>query len=121
MLENIKQAAEVDIAYQILRQSGQAMYFRELINQVIDIKAKPIHSLSHAISEIHTQINMDSRFAHMGKGMWGLADWSPQNSRRSGADESSAAAVPTTRRRERLLEEIQQDYVAATAETGETE
>lgn len=121
MMADNKQVAEVDIAYQILRQSGQAMYFRELINQVLDIKAKPVHSVAHAISEVHTQINMDSRFAHFGKGMWGLVDWAPQNSRRTSGDDSAAAAVPATKRRERLLEEIQQDYVAATVETGETE
>jgi DNA-directed RNA polymerase subunit delta len=118
---DLKQAAEVDIAYHILRQSGQAMYFRDLINQVLDIKARPVHSLSHAISEVHTQINMDSRFAHLGKGMWGLIDWAPQNSRRVSGEDGGATAVPTTRRRERLLEEIQQDYVAATSEVGEPE
>ncbi|MEG6586215.1 DNA-directed RNA polymerase subunit delta [Dendrosporobacter sp. 1207_IL3150] len=118
---DMKQAIEVDIAYQILRQSGQPMYFRDLINKVIDIKAKPVASLSHAISEIHTQINMDSRFAHLGKGMWGLNEWTPQNTRRSSSDDSSSSSAPTTKRRERLLEEIQQDYVAATTEPGEAE
>lgn len=121
MMSDIKQAAEVDIAYQILKESGEAIYFRELINQVLAIKARPVHSVAHAISEIHTQINMDSRFSHLGKGMWGLADWSPQSSRRASGEDSTTTEVPTTRRRERLLEEIQQDYVAAASETGEAE
>lgn len=121
MMSDIKQTAEVDIAYRILKESGEAIYFRELINQVLEIKARPIHSISYAISEIHTQINMDSRFVHLGKGMWGLADWSPQNSRRASGDDAATTAVPAAKRRERLLEEIQQDYVAAANETGEAE
>jgi len=117
---NAKQTSEVDIAYHILRESGQAMYFRDLITKVLDTRERPVHSLAHAMSEIHTQINMDSRFVHMGKGTWGLADWAPQQNRRSG-DDPAATAVPTARRREKLFEEIQQDYVAATIESTESE
>jgi DNA-directed RNA polymerase subunit delta len=112
----MKNVSEVELAYEILRQKGQAMYFRNLITEALENKGRKIYSLSHAIAEVHTQINMDSRFVHMGKGMWGLLEWSPQymNSRNSDDQENVSSSAST--RRERLFEEIQQDYVAATTE-----
>lgn len=105
------QQVEVDIAYFILTKSGEAIYFKDLIMDVIDKKHKPVQSLSKAISEVYTLINMDSRFHHMGKGMWGLTEWVPQEVKRAHAAATTATKVakkPTSKRRERLLEEIQE-------------
>lgn len=96
---------EVDIAYKILEKEGHALYFKDLIMQVIEQKHKPVQSLSLAISEVYTQMNMDSRFQHMGKGMWGLAELAPQEVKRSHS--AVSASKTNTKRRERLLEEIQ--------------
>lgn len=115
------QISEVELAYQILSRSGQVMYFRDLIKQVLDIKGKRIHSLAHAMAEVHTQINMDSRFVHMGKGMWGLAEWSCNHDSRSAAaamEEAAAASEQNNSRRSKLFEEIQQEYVDGSLEPG---
>lgn len=99
---------EVDIAYEILAQKGEAIYFKELILDVIKKKHKPVQSLSKSISEVYTLINMDSRFHHTGKGMWALAEWTPQEVKRAHASTATTtAAKPPSKRRERLLEEIQ--------------
>ena len=95
--------AEVDIAYQILSAAGQPIYFKDLIMEIIDKKQKPVQSLSLAISEVYTLIN--SRFHHVGKGMWGLAELTPQEVKRSSS--SSSSTKSNTKRREKLLEEIQ--------------
>lgn len=96
---------EVDIAYAILSQAGEAIYFKDLIMEVIDKKQKPVQSLSKAISEVYTLINMDSRFHHMGKSMWGLTEWIPQEVKRT---HTTATGTKTpSKRREKLLEEIQ--------------
>lgn len=122
MTEIIKQVSEVELAYKILQKIGKAMYFRELITEVLEMKGRRIHSLAHAIAEVHTQINMDSRFVHMGKGMWGLVEWSPQQlSGRSAADKDETVKTTSTVRRQKLFEEIQQEYVAASAEPSERE
>ena len=73
--------------------------------EIIDKKQKPVQSLSLAISEVYTLINMDSRFHHVGKGMWGLAELTPQEVKRSSS--SSSSTKSNTKRREKLLEEIQ--------------
>ena len=122
MTEIIKQVSEVELAYRLLQKTGKSMYFRELITEVLEMKGRRIHSLAHAISEVHTQINMDSRFVHMGKGMWGLVEWSPQQlSGRSAVEKDESVKTSSTVRRQKLFEEIQQEYVAANAESGERE
>lgn len=89
---------ETDIAHWILRQGGEPLYFRDLIEDVIEKKQRPVQSLSKTIAEVYTLINMDSRFHHMGRGMWGLLEWVPQETKRSSA---------ASKRREKLLEEAQ--------------
>ena len=122
MTDMMKQVSEVELAYKILQKTGHSMYFRELITEVLELKGRRIHSLAHAMSEVHTQINMDSRFVHMGKGMWGLVEWSPQQlSAHSASDDSDSAPSSFSSRREKLFEEIQQEYVASAAEPGERE
>ena len=120
MQDKAQQQSEVNLAYRILFDAGKAMYFRDLIGKVMEVKGDPIHSPAHTMAEIHTQINMDSRFVHMGKGTWGLSEWVPQRGSRYSED-AALSAIENKMRRERLLEEIQQDYVAATVEADEME
>lgn len=120
MAEMARVVSDVDLAYQILADKGSAMYFRDLISKVLEDKGKPVHSLAHAMAEVHTQINMDSRFIHVGKGSWGLAEWMPQRGAKY-LEETAATASDANLRRERLLAEIQQDYPAAPTESEEGE
>jgi DNA-directed RNA polymerase subunit delta len=82
MDENI---SDVDLAYQILSESGKEnpLYFKKLIREVITRKNKTVQNEAAAISEIYTMINMDSRFQHIGDGLWGLTDWYPPETKRS--------------------------------------
>ena len=82
MAENI---SEVEIAYDILKETGKEnpLYFKKLIREVIAKKNKVVQNEAAAISEIYTMINMDSRFQHIGDGLWGLTDWYPPETKRS--------------------------------------
>lgn len=121
MAEMAKQMSDVDLAYQVLADNGSAMYFRDLISKVLAGKGKPVHSQAHAMAEVHTQINMDSRFVHMGKGMWGLAEWMPQRGVRSLEETAATITTDVSLRREKLLAEIQQDYPATAPDVEENE
>ena len=108
---NYAKSTETDVAYYILSKKGKPIYYKDLVTEVIKKKAKPVQSLSHAISEVYTQINMDSRFHHMGGNMWGLTEWNPPETKKSSASAGSTAATSaskSTRRREKLLESIQE-------------
>lgn len=78
--------SEVDIAYRILADLGETMYYKTLITEVINKKKKSIQSMAVAISEIYTMINMDGRFQYRGdkgEGQWGLTEWTPPEVKRS--------------------------------------
>ncbi len=114
--------SEADIAYQILAQAGEGRHYRDLILEVIDKKRKPVQSEARAISEVYTIINMDSRFHHIGGGIWGLTEWNPQETKRphaSGGSISSPSSRPSARRREKLLEGIQEEEMPVKDDDGE--
>ncbi len=105
-------SSEVDVAYYVLTQAGEPMYYKDLVMDVIEKKRKPVQSLSAAIAEVYTLINMDSRFHYEGKSMWGLTEWNPPEVKRSHSSSSRSSAASsskTTRRREKLLEGIQEE------------
>ncbi|MDU2066453.1 MAG: DNA-directed RNA polymerase subunit delta [Sporomusaceae bacterium] len=81
-----KDIAEIDIACQILRETGEGMYFKDLIAKVLEIKPKRSVSMGQAMAEIHTQINMDSRFVYLGNGRWGLNQWGPRLAKQDESD-----------------------------------
>lgn len=117
----MKPVSEVDVAYGVLQERGYAMYFRDLIGSVLTQTGQRAASQAYAMSEVHTQINMDSRFIHMGKGMWGLAEWTPQQMNARMLEDGEWGSGAANSRREKLFEEIQQQYVDAAPETGEQE
>lgn len=106
-------SSETDVAYYILTANGKPVFFKDLITEVIEKKCKPVQSLSAAISEVYTLINMDSRFHYEGEGKWGLTEWNPPEVKRSTASSSSSSsknkAMNSSRRRTKLLEGIQED------------
>lgn len=82
---NFDEMSEVDLAYKLLTEAGKdnPAYFKTLIRTIIKLKNKAVQNEAAAISEIYTMINMDSRFQHVGDGLWGLADWYPPETKRS--------------------------------------
>ena len=93
-------SSEVDVAYYVLTEAGEPMYYKDLVMDVIEKKRKPVQSLSAAISEVYTLINMDSRFHYEGKSMWGLTEWNPPEVKRThvaASSKTSAAAASKSR------------------------
>lgn len=84
-------ASETDVAYSILLQKGEPVYYKDLIEEVMKCMGRDMQTIdSYSISEIYTQINIDSRFFFKGNGMWGLSEWNPPELRRSHNAKSSA-------------------------------
>lgn len=104
-------SSEVDIAYYVLTQKGETMYYKDLVMEVIEKKHKPVQSLSAAISEVYTLINMESRFQYEGEGQWGLTEWNPpevkRHASRSGAAKTKVANKAINNRQKKL-ESIQE-------------
>ena len=85
MAKNFEDISEVDLAYQILTESGKdnPIYYRTLILDILKKKNKSLQNEAAAISEVYTMINMDSRSDYMNEGKWGLSEWNPPETKRS--------------------------------------
>lgn len=83
--KDFNERSELDLAYKILTASGKdnPIHYKELILEILDKKNKAVQNEAAAISEIYTMINMDSRFQHVGDGMWGLTEWNPPEVKRT--------------------------------------
>ncbi len=102
-------SSEVDVAYHILSEAGQTMYYKDLVLKVIELKRKPVQSLAESISEVYTLINMDSRFHYEGESQWGLTEWNPPETKRShSGGRTSTSAAKAKRRSESMFESIQE-------------
>lgn len=64
-----------DIAYAILKGRGEPVHFKELITEVMRVKAISQENSGRLIAQMHTEISFDSRFIHQGGGVWGLREW----------------------------------------------
>jgi len=71
-----------DIAYQILKEKKTALNYRELIDTVLDILGAPKENRTREMARAHTEINLDSRFVHVGQGNWALKEWQPKGGSR---------------------------------------
>lgn len=108
---NCLNKSDVDIAYLLLSKAGTSMYYKDLIMEIIQKKYKSVQSLATTISEIYTLINMDSRFNHEGKNMWGLTEWLPADTKNTSATilKASSKESKKKQRREKLFEGIQEN------------
>ena len=90
---NLEDISEVDLAYQILVESGKEhpLHFKKWILEIIARKGMENQYDASTISEIYTLINMDSRFQHIGDGIWGLSDWYPPETKRRSSSKTTKA------------------------------
>ena len=110
MGEAEKAMSGVDLAYRLLKERKTDIYFRDLLNEVLTAKMVPSYLMMQSMAELHTQINMDSRFAFKGQGKWGLTEWAPLPRTAGGRTEDSEGAVldEEVQLRRAKLQEVQQ-------------
>lgn len=70
-----------DLAFYILKNRGQSLHFKELIAEIMRVKAISQENPGRLIAQMHTEINLDSRFLHQGSGEWGLREWLPKSAK----------------------------------------
>ncbi|SFS35303.1 DNA-directed RNA polymerase subunit delta [Marininema halotolerans] len=76
-LEEIRETAMVDLAYDIFREKGEPILFRTLMDQISKMKGFTKDQLNHYMAQLYTEINIDGRFICVGKSLWGLRAWYP--------------------------------------------
>lgn len=75
--EQAKETPMVDLAFLILKAANTPFYYRDLMMEIAKVKGIPEESIKDVIAQIYTEINIDGRFACVGKNLWGLKRWYP--------------------------------------------
>lgn len=88
-----------DLAYYILKCQGRAIHFKELMAEIVRIKEWNPENSGRLLAQIHTEINLDSRFQHFGNGEWGLRDWHPRSAKVVRIRPETQAVAPRSKRR----------------------
>ncbi|NLW17005.1 MAG: DNA-directed RNA polymerase subunit delta [Firmicutes bacterium] len=97
-----------DVAYQILREHKEPMHYRELIMAALERMGEDTAISGAKLAQIHTEINLDSRFEFLGKGMWGLQAWTSKPASRI-ADEGPSERRYQPKASDYLWDEEEED------------
>lgn len=75
--EKLSEMALVDIAYEILRETNRTYNFRELMDELAELRGMTNEQVMSIIAQVYTEINIDGRFVCLGDNVWGLKRWYP--------------------------------------------
>ncbi len=113
--------SEVDIIYQVLSTSAehQGKALKDLLQVVFRVKGWSLDD-HQKMAAIHTQLILDNRFVNLGKGLWGLKEWTQAKVVRRNLSYGSRS-IPYHRRS--LLDEIEGEEKESTEkyDSGEEE
>jgi len=85
---NKKREPIPDTGLRILRTRRQTMHYKDLVSEIVAERGETIPNTPEHLAHVLTQINLDARFVHMGKGFWGLRDWA------GGQQKSTPVVIP---------------------------
>ncbi|GIP36555.1 DNA-directed RNA polymerase subunit delta [Paenibacillus sp. J2TS4] len=89
--EQAKEMPMVDLAFLVLKTANTPFYYRDLMQEIANIKGFSQEEVMQVIAQLYTEINVDGRFACVGNNLWGLKRWYP-------VDNKSDDGVGTTKR-----------------------
>lgn len=75
--EGAREIPMVDLAFAVLKQANNPMYYRDLMKEIARIKGLTDKEVNEVIAHVYTEINIDGRFACVGNNLWGLKRWYP--------------------------------------------
>ncbi|MFD1179362.1 DNA-directed RNA polymerase subunit delta [Paenibacillus puldeungensis] len=75
--DKVQEIPMVDLAFMILKAANTPYYYRDLMNEVAQLRGMSEEEINEAIAQLYTEINIDGRFACVGTNLWGLKRWYP--------------------------------------------
>ncbi|AMB99210.1 DNA-directed RNA polymerase subunit delta [Aerococcus urinaehominis] len=75
--QNKKQISMVEVAYEILRETGQVHAFEDLLASVQDYLGMSQAELEDKMAVFYTELNADGSFISVGENRWALRAWYP--------------------------------------------
>ncbi|MBX5436127.1 MAG: DNA-directed RNA polymerase subunit delta [Alicyclobacillaceae bacterium] len=75
--EELRQLPLVELAWEILNAKREPYYFRDLMNEIQQLRGMTDAEVMDVIARLYTEINIDGRFICIGQNVWGLKRWYP--------------------------------------------
>ncbi|WP_018133024.1 DNA-directed RNA polymerase subunit delta [Effusibacillus pohliae] len=75
--DEVKEMALVDLAYEILREVNKPLHYRDLMQEVANLRGMSEEDIQAVLGMLYTEINIDGRFLCIGNNTWGLKRWYP--------------------------------------------
>lgn len=73
----IQQMPLVELAYEILKVKKEPLYFRDIMQEIQELRSLSEDEVREVIARVFTEINIDGRFICIGQNIWGLNRWYP--------------------------------------------
>ncbi|GMA63575.1 DNA-directed RNA polymerase subunit delta [Alicyclobacillus fastidiosus] len=73
----IQQMPLVELAYEILKAKKEPLYFRDIMQEIQELRGLSEEQFNELIARVYTEINIDGRFICIGQNVWGLNRWYP--------------------------------------------
>lgn len=75
--EELQDISMIELAVMILEKEKKAVGYKELYQQIAEMKNFTEADKDLYIAQFYTDLNIDGRFLTLGSGMWGLKSWYP--------------------------------------------
>ncbi|QED49751.1 DNA-directed RNA polymerase subunit delta [Cytobacillus dafuensis] len=75
--EELQEMSLIEIAYELLRSRKEAMAFKEIMDELINLLELSDDQVKAKIAQFYTDLNIDGRFLGLGDNRWGLRVWYP--------------------------------------------
>lgn len=72
--ETVKEMPMVDIVYELLKQSDEPLYYRDLVKRIADLKEYSEEDMLSYMAQLYTEVNIDGRFICVGRNLWDLKE-----------------------------------------------
>ncbi|MBF8376587.1 DNA-directed RNA polymerase subunit delta [Alicyclobacillus mali] len=73
----IQEMPLVELVYEILKARKEPMYFRDIMQEIQELRHMTDEQVAEVIARVFTEINVDGRFVCIGHNVWGLNRWYP--------------------------------------------
>lgn len=73
--DNLQEYSMIELAMIVLEKTNKALNYRDIFDQVADLKGYSESERQTYLSLFYTDLNLDGRFLTLGAGEWGLKSW----------------------------------------------
>ncbi|TCS95553.1 DNA-directed RNA polymerase subunit delta [Hazenella coriacea] len=98
--EKMAETAMVDLTYDLLKDKGEPMHYRDIMNEIAKMKGFTKDDVEQYIAQLYTEVNIDGRFICVGRSLWGVRDWYP-------TEQATDSAVAANVKDDYLDEEVE--------------